>query len=66
MPKMKTHKGAAKRLKVTKNGKVKFQKAGKRHLLESKSSKKKRQACRPGYVDASFDAQMKQLLPYSF
>lgn len=66
MPKMKTHKGAAKRLKVTKNGKVKFQKAGKRHLLESKSSKKKRQACRPGYVDASFDPQMKQLLPYAF
>ncbi len=66
MPKMKTHKGAAKRLRVTKNGKVKFQKAGKRHLLESKSAKKIRHGCRPGYVDASFDVQMKQLLPYAF
>ncbi len=66
MPKIKTNRGAAKRLKVTKSGKIKFQKAGKRHLLESKSSKRKRQACRPGFVSASFEGQVRQMLPYSF
>ena len=39
MPKMKTKSGAAKRFKVTKSGKVKFQRQGKRHLLENKSKK---------------------------
>ena len=39
MPKMKTHNGAAKRIKVTGGGKLLFQRAGKRHLLEKKPSK---------------------------
>ncbi len=38
MPKMKTHSGAKKRFKVTGSGKLLFQRAGKRHLLEHKSS----------------------------
>jgi large subunit ribosomal protein L35 len=38
MPKNKTHKGAAKRFKVTGSGKVLRQKAGTRHLLEKKPS----------------------------
>ena len=38
MPKQKTHSGAAKRFKITGSGKVLFQRAGKRHLLERKSS----------------------------
>jgi large subunit ribosomal protein L35 len=42
MPKMKTHRGAAKRLKVTGSGKVKMNKAFRSHLLESKSPKRKR------------------------
>ena len=66
MPKLKTNRGAAKRLKVTKNGKVKYQKAFKRHLLEHKTSKRKRQATQPGYIDASNIKQVKQLLPYAF
>ncbi len=44
MPKMKTHSGAKKRFKVTASGKVKAQPANKRHCLESKSPKMKRQA----------------------
>jgi large subunit ribosomal protein L35 len=39
MPKMKTHSGTSKRFKVTGSGKVLREKAGKRHLLEKKSSK---------------------------
>ncbi|MFT3899871.1 50S ribosomal protein L35 [Gordonia sp. (in: high G+C Gram-positive bacteria)] len=42
MPKAKTHKGTAKRFKVTGSGKIVRQKANKRHLLEHKSSKQKR------------------------
>ena len=42
MPKQKTHKGAAKRFSVTKNGLVKHQKAFKGHILTKKSPKRKR------------------------
>ena len=43
MPKMKTNRGARKRFKVKKNGKVKFFHANKRHILTKKNSKRKRQ-----------------------
>ncbi len=39
MPKQKTHSGAKKRFKVTGSGKIMREQAGKRHLLERKSSK---------------------------
>jgi large subunit ribosomal protein L35 len=39
MPKNKTHSGTKKRVKVTGSGKLLHEKAGKRHLLERKSSK---------------------------
>lgn len=42
MPKIKTHKGAAKRFKLTGNGKLKRRVAFGRHLLEKKSEKRKR------------------------
>ena len=42
MPKMKTHKGAAKRFKVTGTGKVRRYKAFKSHILTKKTSKRKR------------------------
>jgi large subunit ribosomal protein L35 len=38
MPKMKAHSGAGKRFKVTGSGKLRRQKAGRRHLLEHKPS----------------------------
>ncbi|MQA13177.1 MAG: 50S ribosomal protein L35 [Pseudonocardiaceae bacterium] len=38
MPKNKTHKGVAKRVKVTGNGKLLRERAGRRHLLEKKPS----------------------------
>ncbi|HEY3134295.1 MAG TPA: 50S ribosomal protein L35 [Gemmatimonadaceae bacterium] len=42
MPKMKSHKGARKRFKITGSGKVKRFKAFKSHILTKKSSKRKR------------------------
>ena len=43
MPKMKTHRGAAKRFKVTGSGKITRRKAYKNHILEKKTPKRKRQ-----------------------
>jgi large subunit ribosomal protein L35 len=42
MPKMKTHKGSAKRFKVTKKGKIKHYNAGRSHLMSAKSPKRRR------------------------
>ena len=42
MPKMKTHKGAAKRFKVTGGGKIMREKAFKSHILTKKDAKRKR------------------------
>ncbi|MFO7191395.1 MULTISPECIES: 50S ribosomal protein L35 [Thermocrispum] len=39
MPKQKTHSGTAKRIKVTGSGRLRRQRAGRRHLLERKSSR---------------------------
>ena len=53
MPKVKTHSGAKKRFKVTGSGKIKRNRAGKRHILTKKSKKRKLQLshsaiCTPG------------------
>ena len=42
MPKLKTHKGTAKRVRVSKNGKVLVRHAGGNHLLQHKSASRKR------------------------
>jgi large subunit ribosomal protein L35 len=42
MPKMKTHKGASKRFKVTKKGRIKHYNAGRSHLMSGKSPKRRR------------------------
>ncbi|MDC0359275.1 MAG: 50S ribosomal protein L35 [Actinobacteria bacterium] len=43
MPKMKTHRGAAKRFKRTGTGKLRRRQANKNHILEKKAPKRKRQ-----------------------
>ena len=43
MPKMKTNRAAAKRFKITKSGRIKYNHANRRHILTKKSSKRKRQ-----------------------
>jgi large subunit ribosomal protein L35 len=42
MPKQKTHRGAAKRFKVTGTGKIRRRNSNRSHLLEKKSSRRKR------------------------
>ncbi|AWZ49140.1 50S ribosomal protein L35 [Hathewaya limosa] len=64
MPKMKTHRGAAKRFKKTGTGKLKRAKAYKGHLLTSKSSKTKRNLRKSTLVSDSQEKVMKKLLPY--
>jgi len=64
MPKMKTHRGAAKRFKITGTGKLKRAKAFKSHILTKKSSKTKRNLRKTGYVAETQEKVMKKLLPY--
>ena len=64
MPKMKSHRGAAKRFKKTGTGKLKRAKAFKSHILTKKSSKTKRNLRKAGYVSDSQVKVMKKLLPY--
>ena len=47
MPKMKTHRGAAKCFKVTGTGRILRRKAFRAHLLEKKASKRTRRLARP-------------------
>lgn len=64
MPKMKSHRGAAKRFKLTGTGKLKRGKAYKSHILTKKSSKRKRNLRKAGYVSVTQEKNIKKLLPY--
>ncbi len=64
MPKIKTHSGAKKRFNLTKNGKVKRAHAYKSHILNKKSTKRKRGLRKIGYADATNVAAIKKLIPY--
>ena len=62
MPKIKTHKGAAKRFKVTARGKIMREKAYKSHILTKKNAKRKRRLGTEGQVSASDLKKVKRLL----
>ena len=62
MPKMKTHKGAAKRFSVTGKGKVRRLKAFKSHILTKKSKKRKRVMAKKGEVSQANLDFVKRLL----
>lgn len=64
MPKIKTHRGAAKRFSLTKSGKIKRAKAYKSHILNKKSTKRKRNLRQGTYVDATEEKNIKKLIPY--
>ncbi|MGQ9618159.1 MAG: 50S ribosomal protein L35 [Candidatus Aminicenantia bacterium] len=66
MPKLKTHKGAKKRFRVTANSKVLRAKAGKSHILTKKSRKRKRLLRKPAEVSKKELHKVKQMLPYEF
>ena len=62
MPKNKTHSGARKRFKVTGTGKVKRQRAGRRHYLEHKPSTLTRRLAGDVVVDPANAKKVKKLL----
>ncbi|RMF73347.1 MAG: 50S ribosomal protein L35 [Acidobacteria bacterium] len=66
MPKLKSHRGAAKRFKVTARGKVKRGHAYKSHILTKKDAKRRRHLDEDTYVSESDLGRVRRLLPYSF
>ena len=64
MPKMKTHRGAAKRIKRTSTGKLKRMRAGKSHILIKKDRKRKRRLRSPDLVSSADKKRISRMLPY--
>jgi large subunit ribosomal protein L35 len=64
MPKLKSHRGAAKRFKKTATGKFTRTKAFKRHILTSKPTNRKRNARGSVVVHKSDMHRVKRMLPY--
>jgi large subunit ribosomal protein L35 len=64
MPKLKTHKGAAKRFKKTATGKVKRGHSHLRHILTSKDKKRKRKLGQSVLVSDADQAKVKRMIPY--
>jgi len=63
MPKMKTHRGAAKRFKKTGTGKIARSRSNKQHILTKKSSKRKRRLRKPALVSSTDAKRLEQMLP---
>ena len=64
MPKIKTHSGAKKRFKLTKNGKVIRAHAYKSHILNKKTTKRKRGLRKGAYADVTNAATIREMIPY--
>ncbi len=64
MPKMKTRKSAAKRFKQTGTGKYLHNRAGGRHILTKKSSKRKRRLGQATEIASTENARIRAALPY--
>ena len=64
MPKLKTHRGAAKRFKKTAGGKIKRAKAFKSHILTKKTSKRKRQLDQGTLVSEADLKRIGRMIPY--
>jgi large subunit ribosomal protein L35 len=62
MPKIKTHKGAAKRFKITGSGKILRVKAYKGHILTKKNAERKRRLSKMQEVSASDTKKVRRLL----
>jgi large subunit ribosomal protein L35 len=65
MPKMKTNRGAAKRLKATGGSKIKRGSAFRRHILTCKNRKTKRKLRAGGYVHPANSVEVRRMLPYA-
>ena len=64
MPKLKTHRGAAKRFRVTATGKIKRGHSHARHILTSKTAKRKRLLDIDALVSESDQKRAEMMLPY--
>ena len=64
MPKLKTHKGAAKRFKKTATGKVKRHHSHLRHMLTSKDQKRKGKLRQSVLVSDADTPKIKRMIPY--
>ena len=64
MPKLKAHKASAKRFKVTKSGKVKRAQAYRSHILNKKTTKRKRNLRKLAYASPANVAVIKKLIPF--
>ena len=64
MPKLKTHKGAAKRFRLTATGKIKRGHSHARHILTKKSNKRKRILDIDVLVSESDEDRVNKMLPY--
>ncbi len=62
MPKMKSHRGACKRFRVTKSGKVKRNKPYKSHILTKKDAKRKRGLRQATYVAPTIEKKIKDMI----
>lgn len=65
MPKMKTHRGAAKRFKKTGTGKITRGRSNKQHILTKKTTKRKRKLRQTTLVDGVDAKRVRQMLPNS-
>ncbi|UCG79367.1 MAG: 50S ribosomal protein L35 [Nitrospirota bacterium] len=64
MPKLKSHRGAAKRFKLTASGKVKRNRANKSHIMTGKPAKRTRRLRTATLVDKTNESAIKRMLPY--
>ena len=64
MPKIKTHSGAKKRFKLSKNVKVIRAHANKSHILNKKTTKRKRGLRQTAVTDKTNVAAVKRMIPY--
>lgn len=64
MPKLKTHSGAKKRFKLSKNGKIIRGHANKSHILNKKTTKRKRGLRKTTVVDKTNAAKVRKMIPY--
>jgi large subunit ribosomal protein L35 len=64
MPKIKTHRGAAKRFSVTGTGKIKRSKANTNHIMTPKTTKRKRNLRKSAILDQTNEKAMRKLIPY--
>ena len=65
VPKLKTHRGAKKRFKLTASGKIKRGHSHARHILTKKTTKRKRKLDQSDLVSKSDRSNVRKMLPYA-